>query len=243
MLTIRYLIVLAAVTVWAGVRVILASWAGVKYRPGGIYDRAGRGWGRGMIRGTGVTVETVGLERLDPARPVMFASNHSSMMDIWALMAVIPHSFRFVAKQELLKIPLFGRAMRSAGHISIDRSRIKSTLGAYQEAAETMRRGLSAVVFVEGTRGSGGDLLPFKRGSFSLGILAAVPVVPVYIADSWRILPSGSRRPIPGPIHILFGEPIPTTGLTVDDRDALAARTRAAMERLRAGVDGHGGGN
>jgi len=152
-------------------------------------------------------------------------------------MAALPHSLRFVAKQEMLKLPVLGRAMKAAGHIFIDRKRLKSAFGAYDTAAASIRNGISAAVFPEGTRSPDGAIIPFKRAPFVLAIAAGVPVVPVYIPDAWKILAPGSIRIRPGTVEVRFGDPIPTEGLTVEDRESLADRTRMAVEQLRNPVD------
>src|SRR5438309_8786958 len=102
--------------------VILAALLGVKRRPGGggVYDWGTTDWSRQLLRAAGTPVEVEGLDRI-PGGPVVYASNHSSMFDIWALAATLPGSVRMVAKQELTKIPLLGRAMVTAGHVMIDR--------------------------------------------------------------------------------------------------------------------------
>ena len=159
------------------------------------------------------------------------------MFDIWALAAVLPGSVRFVAKQELVKVPLIGRAMVVAGHVAIDRFNRARAFEAYERAAAVIRGGISAVVFPEGTRSRTGELLPFKNAPFGLAIAAGVPVVPVYVHNTFEILPKGGIRLRPRPIRILVGEVIPTAGLSLDDRQALAQRTRAALLGLRARVD------
>jgi 1-acyl-sn-glycerol-3-phosphate acyltransferase len=123
--------------------------------------------------------------------------------------------------------------MAAAGHIFIDRKRLKSAFGAYDAAAASIRKGISAAVFPEGTRSPDGTLQSFKRAPFVLAIAAGVPVVPVYIPDAWKILAPGTIRIRPGSVEIRFGEPIPTEGLTVEDRGALADQTRMAVEQLR----------
>ncbi|MEE8361748.1 MAG: lysophospholipid acyltransferase family protein [Gemmatimonadales bacterium] len=238
MRTIWYLLSLAGITLWIGTGSIVASWMGVRWKRGGFYDRGSRGWGASLLKANGIRLTTTGLDRLDPDQPYVFASNHTSLVDIWALMAALPHGLRFVAKQEMLKLPVLGRAMRSAGHIFIDRKRLKSAFGAYDDAAAAIRSGISAAVFPEGTRSPDGTLLPFKRAPFVLAIAAGVPVVPVYIPDAWKILTPGSVRMRSGAVEVRFGDPIPTEGLTADDRGTLAERTRMAVEELRNPVDG-----
>jgi 1-acyl-sn-glycerol-3-phosphate acyltransferase len=217
-----------------------AAFAGllrVRHKPGGVYDWAGTGWARQVLKAAGTPVQAEGLERIPHGQPVVYASNHSSMFDIWALFAVLPGSVRFVAKQELFRIPLLGQAMRAAGHVAIDRVNRKRAFEAYDDAARTIRRGISAVVFPEGTRSRTGELLPFKNAPFGLAIAAQVPLVPVYVHDTFEIKPKGSLGLRPRPIRLFVGEPISTAGLSLDDREALRDRTRAAMLALRARVD------
>jgi 1-acyl-sn-glycerol-3-phosphate acyltransferase len=129
---------------------------------------------------------------------------------------------------------VFGPALRAAGHIAIDRTDRSSAVTAYARAAEVIRQGVRAVIFAEGTRSRTGRLQPFKKGPFVLAILAQVPVVPVFIEGTFAVLPKGARCPRPGPITVHIGAPIPTDGLTYEDRDALVARARAAMVALGA---------
>src|SRR6058998_4200492 len=145
--------------------VIVAALVGVKRRPGGrgIYDWGTNDWARDLLDAAGTPVRAEGLERIPRDGPVVYASNHSSMFDIWALFATLPGSVRFVAKQELFRIPLLGGAMRAAGHIPIDRAVKARAFEAYDDAARIIRRGFSPVVFPEGTRSRTGNLLPFKN--------------------------------------------------------------------------------
>jgi 1-acyl-sn-glycerol-3-phosphate acyltransferase len=207
----------------------------VRNRRGGVYDWAGTGWARDVLRTARTPVIAEGLEHIPRDRPVIYASNHSSMFDIWALFATLPGSVRFVAKRELFKIPLLGRAMLSAGHIPIDRAGGKKAFEAYDEAARTIQRGTSSiVVFPEGTRSRTGELLPFKNAPFGLAIAAQVPIVPVYIHHTFEILPKGGWRLRSRPIRLLAGRPIMTTGLRPEDRERLRDEVRAAMVALQS---------
>ena len=149
------------------------------------------------------------------------------------LAGLIPSHMRFVSKKELSKIPLLGRAMSESGHIFIDRENRQRAFSAYDEAAEAIRQGTSAVVFPEGTRSQTGELQPFKKGPFVLAIAAQVPVVPVYCAGTFTLLPKGTVRLTPHPVAAYFGDPIPTAGMTYDDREELMKSTRTAIEKLR----------
>jgi 1-acyl-sn-glycerol-3-phosphate acyltransferase len=232
--TLFFYIVLVFSTFVHGGGSILAALLGIKRR--GIYDWGTQGWSVWNLWAAGTPLDARGIDKV-PAGPVVYASNHSSMFDIWALSAALPGSTRFVAKQELTKIPFFGSAMVSAGHVTIDRFNRGKAFEAYERAAATIKSGISTIVFPEGTRSRTGELLPFKNAPFGLAIAAQVPLVPVYVHNTFEILPKGAWRLRRRPIRILVGEPIATAGLTLDDRDRLRERTRAAIEVLRARVD------
>jgi 1-acyl-sn-glycerol-3-phosphate acyltransferase len=214
---------------------VVAALFRVRNRVGGVYDWASTDWSRDILRAAGTPVVAEGLEHIPRDRPVIYASNHSSMFDIWALFATLPGSVRFVAKRELFKIPLLGSAMLAVGHIPIDRAARKKAFEAYDEAARTIQRGTSSiVVFPEGTRSRSGELLPFKNAPFGLAIAAQVPVVPVYLHHTFEILPKGAWRLRPRPIRLLVARPISTTGLRPEDRERLRDEVRAAMVALQS---------
>ncbi len=231
--TLWFLVVLLFSTIWYGGGVVLAGLLGVRRRPGGVYDRAAKGWAQKALWAAGVPYQVVGLEQVALDRPTVFASNHQSWFDIFLLAAVLPGSLRFVAKKEMAKIPILGLAMRRAGHIFIDRKNLPAAFGAYQEATQAIHSGISAVVFPEGTRSRTGELQPFKKGPFVLAIAAQVPLVPAYCAGTFTLLPKGSLRLKPHPIALVFGRPIATTGMVYDDRERLMVDTRRAIEQLR----------
>jgi 1-acyl-sn-glycerol-3-phosphate acyltransferase len=239
-----YLASLVVLTLYYGIKCVVAAVVfRIPAKPDGVYDRAGRAWARKLLRAAGVTVTTIGLERIPRDHPVVYVSNHQSWFDILAIVAQLSGTVRFVAKREMAGIPVLGPAMRAAGHIFIDRQHRHRAFEAYEEAAVVVRERMSAVVFPEGTRSRTGDLLPFKKGPFVFAIAAQVPVVPMYSSGTFDILPKGSIRVRPRPVTLYFDEPIPTEGLDYDDRQRLLEQTRAVIERLKreAGEERKGG--
>jgi 1-acyl-sn-glycerol-3-phosphate acyltransferase len=229
---VRYCVTLFLGTVYYGLKVIFASLFRVSYVRGGVYDTSPVRWGQFLLRANRLSVGVEGLDRLAPGQPYVFISNHLSWVDIWALVAVLPASPKFVSKQELRRVPVIGRAMHEAKHFFIDRQHLRHAMEAYQEAAAAIQSGLSAVVFAEGTRSRTGQLQPFKKGPFVLAIAAQAPVVPVRIDGTFQVLPKGSSVIRPGPIRVRVGTPIPTTGLGYEDRDSLGDRCRSAIVAL-----------
>ncbi len=230
-----YLCALVVGTLWYGSTVIIAAWLRRPHRQGGVYERAATSWGRMLLGAAGVRVAVEGTEHLSRTEAQIIVANHQSWFDILAIFSVLPVEVRFVAKKELFAIPFFGSVLKALGHVRLDRSNLKAAIAAYAVAAGYIRdQRLSVLVFPEGTRSRTGLLQPFKTGPFVLAIESGAPVVPVYVAGTYGILPKGSIRVRPSAVTVSVGEPIPTAGLTVEDREALRDRTRAAVARLRA---------
>ncbi|HEV2017949.1 MAG TPA: lysophospholipid acyltransferase family protein [Gemmatimonadaceae bacterium] len=227
------------VTTVLGLMTIIAGLFGVEDKPDGIYDKIPRWWSRAVLRAAGIKVRIHGLENSNGAEPRIFASNHVSWFDVPALAKVLPR-YKFVAKAELFKVPIFGRAMRAAGMVEIQRENRKAAFGAYEVAAERIRQGNSVVVFPEGTRGHAYPLRPFKKGPFVLAIAAGVPIVPILVHGTIEIMRKGSFWVHPGTIDIHLLEPVSTTTVDYDHREVLmqTVRTRmAAAMRDLYGVD------
>jgi 1-acyl-sn-glycerol-3-phosphate acyltransferase len=181
----------------------------------------------------GVSPRLSGLEHLAGRGPFIFAPNHQSHLDILLLLANLPGRVRFAAKRELWQHPVMGAVLDTLGMVPIDRERPEHAVEALNRAAAERD---SFVIFPEGTRSRTGDLLPFKKGAFVLAIATGLPIVPLVLRGTRRLMPRGSRLTVvPGEAEIIIEEPILTAGLAYEDRDALAARVRAAIERHHAG--------
>jgi 1-acyl-sn-glycerol-3-phosphate acyltransferase len=221
----RALFVLAVMLVnlvWMGLIVILASALRIRNAKW-IYEGIPRLWCKANLRAAGVKLRIHGAENVPRNEARVYAANHVSWFDVFALASYLPR-YRFIAKKELFKIPIFGSAIRATAAIEIDRRNRKAAFLAYEAAARDVKEGLSVVVYPEGTRGHTYELRPFKKGPFVLAIAAHVPIVPTIIHGTIEIQPKGSLRIRPGAIDIYFLEPIPTTGLTYADRDTLMQR-------------------
>jgi len=171
----------------------------------------------------------------------IYMSNHVSWWEIFALASVLPH-FRMVGKIEVRRIPIFGPAAGAVAAIYIDRKNRRTAFAAYEDAVPQIRGGMSVGVYPEGTRGFSFALRPFMKGPFVLAIAAQVPIVPVVSWGSLEIQRKGGVMIRPRPVELTFLEPIPTAGLTYDDRDALIERVWHAMaaELEKKGVHSRG---
>ena len=162
-------------TMILGPIVLIAALFGVQEKPGGIYQRCMHAWCRGICRISGVTLVVHDPERMSDTQGHVYIANHVSWYDIFALASVIPR-YTWIAKAELRKLPLFGRAAEAAGIVFIDRDNRKAAFEAYKLAAEDVKRGRSVIICPEGTRGKDYHLRPFKKGPFVLAIASQTAV-------------------------------------------------------------------
>lgn len=186
-------------------------------------------WARVSLRLAGQRLSVSGQEHLPPQGAVIFMPNHQSNLDILALFAGLPVQFRWLAKQELFRIPLFGLAMRRTDYIPVDRSDRRAAIASMSLAAQRIAGGTSIILFPEGTRSPDGDLLPFKKGGFMLALRAQVPIIPISLQGSGEALPKYSWRVRPGRITVRIFPPLTTVGLETTDRDRLMEDVRRPL--------------
>jgi len=165
-------------------------------------------WSKVILRVCGIRVTVHGLENVNPEIPRIYMSNHQSFFDIWTLLAFLPVDFKFILKQELMKIPLLGPAMTRAGYIGIERKDPRKAVKSIALAAQRIRDGASVLIFPEGTRSPDGRLQSFKRGGFNLAFRSGCDIVPMTINGSHRIATKGSLRINKGSYSFHIGEPI-----------------------------------
>ena len=204
-----------------------------------LFERSGRFqhrcavlWSRLILAIVGSPVTVSGAERVDMTKPHLYALNHLSAMDIPVIYVHLPFQHRIIAKKELFRYPFMGWHLRRSGQIAIDPENARATMRSLNRAVESLRGGMPLVVFPEGGRSEDGTTQPFLPGAFYVAIKAGVEVVPAAIVGSYEVLPMNTYTLHPRPIELVFGDPIPTTGLTLRDMDALAQRVQAAVEDM-----------
>lgn len=185
-------------------------------------QRYPRQWARVFCRIAGVRVIIEGADKLQPQTGYIYCANHLSQFDIFSFQGYFPLSFRWLAKEELFRIPFLGRAMANAGSIAINRSQGRKALKSLEQAAERIKGGASILIFPEGTRSADGTLQPFKGGAMLLAIKAGVPIVPVAFLGSHGVLPKGTFFTRPGTITIRIGAPVVVTGYSNREKQDLA---------------------
>ena len=189
-------------------------------------------WAKSICTASGVAVSVSGTEKLDPNKPYIFAANHQSQFDIFAIQGFLGIDFRWLAKKELFRVPIWGAAMRRAGYIPIDRSHGRQAIKSLEKAAQKIAKGTSVIIFPEGTRSRDGKLQKFKSGAMLLAIKSGVPLVPVAITGTYDILPKGHLLVHSGKVTIRAGRPIDTTGFKSKDKTELAALLQEAVAGL-----------
>ena len=198
-------------------------------RTGNLVHIIARIWGKGILFVSGINVTVYGLDNIDPSRSYIYMSNHQSNFDIPVLLACLPVQFRWLAKAELFKIPLFGRSMRAAGYVKIDRFNRESAFKSINEAAAKMQNGVSVMIFPEGTRSRDGKIRAFKKGGFVMAVDSGVPIVPVILQGTWPIMDKSSLRINAGNVALHIEKPIDTSGYTRKTKTDLMESVRAII--------------
>ena len=225
-------VTLLIMTVLCGGRILLGALVGER-RILCTCQRVTKRWARAILWVGGVKVRTVGAEKLPAGQPHVLVSNHQSWFDIFALVVVLPELPRFVGKEELNRIPVFGRAWMACRQVSINRKDQAEAFGALERAGRYIREeAASVVMFPEGTRSADGRLRSFKKGAFVLAIQSGVPMVPVFVAGSGEVMRKGSALVRPGTVEVRFGDPLATGDLAHEHRDGLRHDAWNAVARL-----------
>lgn len=165
-----------------------------------------------------VKVEVKGRENIEDKESYVFVANHQGAFDIFLIYGYLNHNFKWVMKHTLRKIPLVGKACASAKHIFVDRTNPKGIKRTIEEAKKTLQGGISVVIFPEGTRSSDGKIKKFKRGAFQLAVDLNMPVVPMTIDGSYKIMSKSSFLINPGKLTLQIHKPIlpPEGGYDMD---------------------------
>ena len=177
-------------------------------------------------------VRVIGLDRIDTAKPHVYAVNHASALDIPVLYVHLPFQFRIAFKKELLKYPIVGWHLRRSGQVSIDQQNKAAAVTTVRAALKSLHAGMPLVIFPEGGRTPDGQIKPFMPGAFFLAIKAQVDIVPVALVGTYELLPMNTYHIKCRPLEMRVGDPISTDGLTLKDMDSLSAQVQKAMEEL-----------
>ncbi len=200
---------------WTGCALSTAFWATVSIfgslvsGKGRLQHYCMRRWSKDNLWLSRARVAIEGLENIDRSRPQLFVANHSGLHDILSLAAHLPIQFRWIAKKSLFRIPFMGWHMRRSGYVAVDRENPRDAAKSIVEAAREIQNGTNAIAFPEGTRSRTGELGRFHSGAFALAMRAKVPLVPITLDGSYRVIVPKTLQVNPGvTIRIKIGRPI-----------------------------------
>lgn len=170
-----------------------------------------------ILKLTGIRLRVTGRENINPTERYVILSNHASYFDPPALVLALGLQYRWVIKQELRKVPLFGLALETSRNLFIDRAKGSDALESIRRGVAQLPAGTSVLIFSEGTRSWDGKLLPFKRGGFVIARDGKLRILPVTIRGSHDCLPKGTAAFSPGVIEIVIHPPVATAGREIDE--------------------------
>lgn len=186
-------------------------------------------WARDLLKFAGAKVTVIGIEKLPKDRSVLFVSNHQGNFDIPILLGCIDKPKAFIAKVEMLKMPLIRNWMKQMNCVFLDRGDMRQSLRVMNDAAEYLKQGYSMSIFPEGTRSKGNTMGEFKPGSLRIATKANVPIVPVTIKGSYKLMEQNGFIIKPAHVEVIISDPIETMGLTKEETNTLPERVRAAI--------------
>lgn len=193
-------------------------------------DRIVKKWAKSLVNLSGSKVNVTGEEHVPTQGGVVFISNHQGNFDIPILLGYIDKPKAFIAKKELKKLPLISSWMYYMNCVFMDRSSARAGLKAIQEGVSFLKQGYSQIIFPEGTRSREAKLGEFKPGSFKLATKAGVPIVPVTIKGSYKIMEANGNLIKPAVVEVFISEPLPTAGLSKAETEQLPEKVRNIID-------------
>ncbi len=192
--------------------------------------RAEDAWGDALIKKAGIDLEVSGALEL-PVGPVVFVSNHQSYWDIPVFFAAIKmKQFGFVAKEDLGKIPGFGKWIADIRSVFIIRDDARASLRAIEEGVKLLGQGFSLVIFPEGTRSKGPEMGEFKKGSLRLATKAQVPIIPITLGGTYRAFEEKGYV-TPAKVKFEIHPPVYTSGLTRKEASSLPEKVESIIRK------------
>jgi len=189
-------------------------------------------WARLVLKICMIRVDVKGAEKLDPSQVYVFCSNHFSLVDTPVMFGSMPREFRILARHGLWRVPFLGWHLDRAGHIPVNRENLRAAALNIKKAAEKISTGVSLLIFPEGGRTREETMRRFKPGAAYIAIRAQVPLVPMALVGTRKILPPASAHLHPGRAELRIGDPIPTRGLTNRDAPRLIAEAQQKVAAL-----------
>ncbi|PKR76925.1 1-acyl-sn-glycerol-3-phosphate acyltransferase [Halalkalibacillus sediminis] len=188
---------------------------------------------RKIFRWSGSKINVHGEDKI-PDQPFLIVANHQANYDIFTLLGYFPRPFGFISKIEVKKLPIVRTWMETMDCLFLDRKNRRQSLQTFKQGIELLKGGHNLMIFQEGTRSLDGKMLPFKSGSFTLAKKAGVPVVPVMIDGTYKIMEMNGNRIKPAKVNMTVCDPIFPEDYQELTLDEMASITR---ERIQKAMD------
>ena len=218
------------ISLWAaiatGIVFLPVTIAALLSRTGNLAFTLSKVWAHIMLKATGVHPVIRGREKIRPGQAYIIISNHQSEYDILAIVTTLGIQYRWIIKKELRRAPMFGYALYASRNIFIDRGDPEQAMQSIRKGLDRLPDGVSVMFFAEGTRSADGSIAPFKKGGFLMAVEKGLPVLPVTVNGSRRVLPKKSLVFNPGTIEVVVADPIETSGYKRENLQGLVDRTR-----------------
>ena len=219
-------------TIVMGLVSVPLSWLGDRER---VLHNFARGWSWLIMKTIFSPVKVTGLEKIDTTKPLVYAVNHASALDIPVLYVNLPFQFRILFKSELLAYPIIGWHLKRSGQVCINQQNPSASVGQIKSALRSLKRGMPLVIFPEGGRTPDGEIKPFLPGALFLAIRAKVDIVPVALVGTFELLPMNTYHIKSRSLEMRVGDPISTMGYGTHDTEALSQKVKEAVEKLYNG--------
>jgi 1-acyl-sn-glycerol-3-phosphate acyltransferase len=213
---------------WGFLTVLLVS---LSFSARSVSALTGVWWSRINSFRTPMPVSVSGRENIDPKCSYVIVSNHQSHYDIFVLYGWLGVDFKWVMKQELRKVPALGFACEKLGHIYIDRSDKEAALHSLNEAKKKVKDGTSVIFFAEGTRSTTTQMREFKKGAFIMALDLGIPILPITIIGTGKVLPPHTVNLFPGRVRMIIHKPISVNGYSLETIQDLMNDTRAVIQK------------
>ena len=220
----------AWISLWAAIATLIlflpVPMAALLGRTGNLSTTLSKIWAHIMLKVSRVRPVIRGREKIRPGQSYIIISNHQSEYDILAIVTTLGIQYRWIIKKELRKVPMFGYCLYASRNIFIDRGDHEQAMQSIRKGLDRLPEGVSVMFFAEGTRSADGSIAPFKKGGFLMALERGLPILPVTVNGSRRVLPKKSLVFNPGTIEVVVADPIETRDYTRQNLQELVDRTR-----------------
>jgi 1-acyl-sn-glycerol-3-phosphate acyltransferase len=208
-------------TIWEGLRGTLTPEA---------CDRRLAEWSAAIVKRASIDLRVDGKEHATPGESFVLMSNHQSLYDVPVIYQALDRRIRMVAKKELFRVPIWGRAMQRAGFIALDRQSRERSRESLAASAQVLARGTSIWIAPEGTRSRDGSLGEFRKGGFHLALQSGCRILPISVIGTRQVLPAKGAHITDGcRVRVVIHPPVDPRSFGEERKTELIAQVRSAI--------------